>query len=353
MLPLISEKLVAWYLQSHRKLPWRKTKDPYRIWISEIILQQTRVEQGLLYYLNFIKNFPDIKSLASASQEKVLKQWQGLGYYSRARNLHHTAKAIVQDHNGKFPGDYEQLLRLKGIGHYTAAAIASFAFNLPHAVVDGNVIRVLSRLMAVNVPAKSMEGKRLFQRKADELLNRKQPALHNQAMMEFGALVCKPVSPLCDKCPLQKNCAVFLAGKVGLYPMKEKKNKQEIIRLHYLMITDGKRIVISKRSEKGIWKGLYEFPKAESPGKKKIPVEAIRKRLNQFGIKNNKLIVNVVSNLKHILSHRILLADCSLIKMNDLSRLKTGSTEKIIPLRLLNRYPVPRLMEKIMEKGRY
>jgi A/G-specific adenine glycosylase len=345
---LIQDKLTAWYKTQHRKLPWRTTKDPYRIWISEIILQQTRVEQGLPYYENFIKTFPDVKTLAMAPLQKVLKQWQGLGYYSRARNLHATAKILVKQFGGKFPSEYEQLRSLKGIGAYTAAAIASIAFNKPYAAVDGNVMRVLSRLFVIDAAVNSTAGKKIYQNKADELLNKKQPALHNQAMMELGAMVCKPAKPLCDACPLRLECAAHQTGTSHLFPVKVKKNLPSNMRMHYVLITDGESIILSKRSGKGIWKGLYEFPKVESAGKNGIPVKEIQKKLNGMGIKKGEM-KDVVSNMKHALTHRIVWADCTMIKVKDFRGMKLSGTEKMVRLKTLKRYPVPRLVEKLME----
>ena len=198
----LQETLLQWYAENHRDLPWRHQPTPYHVWISEVILQQTRVSQGYEYYQRFIGKWPTVGDLARASEEEVLKMWQGLGYYSRARNLHRCAKQVVEQHGGVFPADYEQLKKLQGIGNYTAAAIASIAFGLPHAVVDGNVYRVLSRLFDIDTPININEGQQLFARLADEMLNREQPSLHNQALMEFGALHCTPKNPDCLHCPL-------------------------------------------------------------------------------------------------------------------------------------------------------
>lgn len=204
-----SAKIINWYQQNKRDLPWRTTNDPYFIWLSEIILQQTRVDQGMSYYLKFTQTFPTISHLAKADNEKVMKLWQGLGYYSRARNLHTTSQIVHSDHKGQFPDSYESILELKGVGEYTAAAIASFAFNKPHAVVDGNVYRVLARVFGILTPIDSTQGKKEFRELAETLLNKKDPALHNQAIMEFGALQCKPVNPDCSSCPLQSMCYAF------------------------------------------------------------------------------------------------------------------------------------------------
>ncbi|HPR61276.1 MAG TPA: A/G-specific adenine glycosylase, partial [Prolixibacteraceae bacterium] len=201
-----SNKILKWYNINKRELPWRKTKNPYFIWISEVILQQTRVEQGKQYYLKFIDSFPDITSLAAASEDEILKTWQGLGYYSRARNLHKGAKQIVQNYNGIFPNKYHELLKISGIGPYTAAAIASIAFNIAKAAIDGNVYRVLSRVFEINAPIDSSTGKKTFDTLANKLIDNKQPGNYNQALMELGALICKPRNPICENCPLQNNC---------------------------------------------------------------------------------------------------------------------------------------------------
>ena len=254
-----SKLLIDWYLSNQRELPWRKTKNPYHIWLSEIMLQQTRVAQGLPYYLRFTEEFPTVFDLAEASEEKVLKLWQGLGYYSRARNLHFTAKEIVKNHQGQFPSDYHQLLKLKGIGSYTAAAITSFAFNQPYAVVDGNVIRVLSRVFGIEIPYDSVTGKKRFQQLAQELLIKNKPGMYNQAIMEFGALQCKPKSPNCSICPMQDFCIAYQAMEVHAFPVRSKKIKVKERFLHFLMIQTDNGICIGKRKS-GIWNGLYEFP---------------------------------------------------------------------------------------------
>lgn len=219
---IITSVLIKWYHKNKRHLPWRDTQNPYLIWISEVILQQTRVIQGLDYYLRFIRKLPDIQSLATVSEDEVLKLWQGLGYYTRARNLHAAAKNIVHYFNGKFPDNYTDILKLKGIGKYTAAAVASFAFNEPVPVVDGNVCRVLSRLYAINYPADSAEGQKLIYSLAEKIIDKKNPGIFNQAIMEFGALQCVPQNPDCSKCPLNKKCLAYIYNNVSLFPVKKK-----------------------------------------------------------------------------------------------------------------------------------
>lgn len=253
-----------WYRQNARNLPWRTTKNPYFIWLSEVILQQTRVDQGMNYYLNFTSTFPTIFDLANASEEEVLKLWQGLGYYSRARNLHKTAKEVVRLHNGIFPASYKELLALKGIGPYTAAAISSFAFDLPHAVVDGNVYRILSRYYGIDDPIDTSKGQKLFQELANELIPQKDPGMHNQAIMEFGAVQCKPKQPACDTCVLIASCASFGTENIMLRPLKSKKTKVRNRYFHYFHLRDQDKSAWIHRSGKDIWQHLNEFPMIET-----------------------------------------------------------------------------------------
>jgi len=260
-----SNTLIQWYLQNKRELPWRKTKNIYQIWLSEIILQQTRVNQGLKYYEDFITTFPTIFDLAEADENRVLKLWQGLGYYSRARNLHFSAKYIVKELNGEFPENYEGLIKLKGVGDYTASAIASICFDEPTAVVDGNVYRLLSRYFGLKTPINSSIGIKEFKELAQQLIDKKQPGLFNQAIMEFGAVQCKPQNPDCNICPLNMSCFALQKQIVSSLPVK---NNKIIIKkrfLNYLVITcQNNNTLIRQRTSKGIWQGLYEFPLVES-----------------------------------------------------------------------------------------
>lgn len=257
--------LLDWYATNARSLPWRNTRDPYQIWLSEVILQQTRVVQGLPYFERFVKAFPTIADLAGASDEAVLKLWQGLGYYSRARNMHATARLIHNEYGGVFPATYAELIRLKGIGPYTAAAIASFAFTEVRAVVDGNVYRVLSRVFGVSIPINSTKGKKYFQELADILIDTKAPDRYNQAIMEFGATVCTPKRPNCTECIFNSSCEALRRSQVASLPVKLKKATITKRYLHYLCIEDAKQnIQLLKRPEGGIWAGLYEFPSIES-----------------------------------------------------------------------------------------
>jgi len=262
---IFTNLLIQWYLREKRDLPWRKTSDPYPIWLSEIMLQQTRVVQGLPYFLRFIEAFPTVFKLAEAEEEKVLKLWQGLGYYSRARNLHATAKHIAFELNGKFPDTYKELLKLKGVGEYTAAAIASIAYGEPVPVVDGNVYRVLSRYFGVETDISSTSAKKEFFELADSLLPKENASVFNQAMMEFGALQCVPKNPDCQKCVFNGSCLALKIAKVDRLPVKLKKTKVVNRFFNYLIIKDViGNSVVQKRTGKGIWHNLYEFPLLET-----------------------------------------------------------------------------------------
>jgi A/G-specific adenine glycosylase len=260
-----SNILIYWYLQIKRDLPWRKTKDPYLVWLSEIMLQQTRVAQGMSYYLAFSTVFPTVEDLANAEESKVLKMWQGLGYYSRARNLHFTAKYISTELNGAFPTTYKELIKLKGIGDYTASAIASICFNEPAAVVDGNVYRVLARYFQIATPINSTQGIKEFKNLAQSLLDKTQPGVYNQAIMDFGALQCKPQNPDCHHCPISSSCLAFDKKLVKELPVKEKKLKVKKKYFNYIVvITKENKTIFEERKGKGIWQGLYQFPLIET-----------------------------------------------------------------------------------------
>ncbi|MCL4115227.1 UNVERIFIED_CONTAM: hypothetical protein GTU68_027265 [Idotea baltica] len=260
-----SKTLINWYLQNQRELPWRKTNNPYFIWLSEIMLQQTRVAQGLSYYLKFTEAFPTVLDLAKADESTILKMWQGLGYYSRARNLHFTAKHIAYNLNGEFPSTYKDIIKLKGVGDYTASAIASFAFNEPTAVVDGNVYRVLSRYFGIETAINSSAGIKEFKALADTLIDTKEPANYNQAIMEFGAIQCKPKKPLCMFCPLSESCIALQKNLIEKLPVKEKKIKIKNRYFNYLVVnTENDTTLLTERKGKGIWQGLYQFPLIES-----------------------------------------------------------------------------------------
>jgi len=298
-----SKLLTTWYLQNKRDLPWRKTTNPYLIWLSEIMLQQTRVAQGLPYFLSFTKAFPTVFDLANAKEEEVLKLWQGLGYYSRARNLHNTAKHVATDLNGKFPDNYKSLLQLKGIGEYTAAAIASFSYNEVTPVVDGNVYRVLSRYFGIETDISSPKAKKEFTDLAYELIDKQQPALFNQAIMEFGALQCVPKNPSCNICPLNTSCWALANKKVDLLPIKGKKTKITNRYFNYLLIIDNQqKTIVHKRIQKGIWHNLYEFPVIET--EKEESIKTISDLIQAQFSEIEKIIHLDSETVLHKLSHQ-------------------------------------------------
>lgn len=336
--------LIEWYHEHKRDLPWRNTNDPYLIWISEIILQQTRVAQGYAYYQRFIERFPNLESLAASEENEVLKYWQGLGYYSRARNLHQAAISV----NGVFPVRYEDILKLKGVGIYTAAAICSFAYNQPHAVVDGNVYRVLSRFFGVNEPIDSGKGKKIFASLAHDLLDKVQPALYNQAIMDFGALQCTPLSPDCTVCPFKNRCFAFNHNMVSSLPIKQNKTKTSERFFYYLLIRDNGNIYLNKRTENDIWKNLYELPLIESNIALAVD-DFIRKQEFASIFKENSVVnVRLLNKTKHVLSHRIIYADFYELEAQDI---KMDFLSKYTRLNMadLELYPVSRLMHNFFE----
>ncbi len=300
-----SKTHITWYHVNKRSLPWRDTSNPYFIWLSEIILQQTRVAQGLPYYERFVETYPTVEQLAAAPQDEILKLWQGLGYYSRARNLQTAAQQIV-DNGGIFPKNYIDLLKLKGVGEYTAAAIASFAFNEAVAVVDGNVYRVLSRIFGIALPINSTEGIKEFKELANNLIDAAHPAQHNQAIMEFGALQCVPKNPDCGVCPFQVDCVAFKENRVGELPVKLKKTKVLSLFHHYLVtITPSGKTLLQERPQTGIWAGLYEFPFVAAKGAL-LPVELTDAADFQKVFKGVRFRESVYNQqpIKHLLSHR-------------------------------------------------
>lgn len=339
----ISKKLIGWYKKNKRDLPWRNTTDPYRIWLSEIILQQTQVVQGLNYYLRFTENFPTVTDLANAPEDTVMRLWQGLGYYSRARNLHTAAKYIQATHKGKFPSTYAEIKELKGVGDYTAAAVSSFAFDLPHAVLDGNVYRVLSRLFDLHTPINSGQGKKEFQLLADELLDKKEPALHNSAMMEFGALWCKPQNPKCETCVLQEHCMAFQRQTVKELPVKDKKIKIKNRYFNYIIFNYNDAVYIQKRTEKDIWQNLYQFYLIETPQQETeetvLSHPALQLLTKAFTVEK------ITSLKKHVLSHQHLYA--TFYELSVKSPLKGPAFLKIKRSELMA-YGLPQLIIKYL-----
>jgi len=299
-----NSRIHHWYAISKRDLPWRNSRNPYFIWLSEIILQQTRIDQGLAYYLRFTEEFPTINDLANASEDQVLKLWQGLGYYSRARNLFFTAKYIKQHHLGMFPDDYNSIRSLKGIGEYTAAAIASISFNLEYPTVDGNVYRVLSRFFGIQDAIDTNSGKRVFYELARELITGTNPGMHNQALMEFGALQCTPKNPNCRQCPLVDGCFAFDSGKIADLPVKRNKNKQRNRYFSYLVFVRGNCTWLRQRINTDIWKGLYEFPLVETSEKTDIDQILTNNEWDKITNRTGIIVGNISSWKVHILSHQ-------------------------------------------------
>lgn len=341
-------RLRKWYEQNQRHLPWRETNDPYCIWISEIILQQTRVIQGLDYYKRFILHFPSVATLAAAEEEEVLRLWQGLGYYSRARNLHAAAKQIMQEHNGAFPTQYEDIRRLKGIGDYTAAAITSIAYNQPYAVLDGNVYRVLSRLTNNATPIDSTTGKKFFTQIANTLLDPINPRIHNQAMMELGAIQCTPTNPNCTTCPLMTVCEAANAGTTEELPLKEKKTKIRERYFHYLYIETEQEVFMQKRTKKDIWQHLYEPPLIETD--RALSREELLQHRDFISLTQGcgRVEIMAESSQKHILSHQHLHAHMVRIQIEK----PNEHLQAYIKITKENEqnYPVPRLIELLRNK---
>jgi len=310
-------QLQHWHQQQNqRKLPWKHIKDPYKIWLSEIILQQTRAEQGLPYYVKFIKHYPTVTKLANANENEVLKLWQGLGYYSRARNLHYTAKFIANELKGKFPNNYSELLKLKGVGPYTAAAIASFAYNLPHAVVDGNVNRVISRFYGVKLPIDEAAGRKQIEEISNKNIIKTQPAEYNQAIMDFGATLCKPANPFCETCPMQTNCYAFKNNMVGELPLKVKKIKKKTRYFNYLVFEAGNGTYMHKRTDNDIWRNLYEFPLLESS--KVLKPKAVKDYLKTHFNDINFIKMLPTITTKHLLTHQTIHVAFYKIKVGEL-----------------------------------
>ncbi len=336
--------LEAWYLDVERDLPWRKSSNPYHVWLSEIILQQTRVSQGLEYYNTFVETFPTVYDLAAAEEEKVLKLWQGLGYYSRARNLHYSAKYIVEQCSGVFPTTYKELLQLKGVGDYTASAIASICFGEQTAVVDGNVYRVLSRYFGIETPINSTLGIKEFKALAQELLKTNNPGRYNQAIMEFGALQCKPQSPNCIQCPLQTKCVALATNQIKNLPVKEKKVKVKKRYFNFIVLQtpDGKTR-IEQRKGKGIWQNLFQFPLIETTTSVSLPQLISNESFQELvtGITPEILLFNR-EEWVHKLSHQHLYTRFWVLK-------SASKRNDLLPVERLEEYPVPRLIHRFLE----
>ena len=340
---IFSNTLIHWYLKNNRELPWRETKNPYFIWLSEIILQQTRVAQGLSYYKKFIEAFPSIFELAKANESTILKMWQGLGYYSRARNLHFTAKYIATELNGEFPATFNEIIKLKGIGDYTASAISSICFNEPTAVVDGNVYRVLSRYFGIKSPINSSSGIKEFKALAQVLIDKTQPGTFNQAIMDFGALHCKPQNPLCSSCLFSESCVALEQNRIKELPVKKNKIKVKKRYFNYLVIvTSNGKTILSERKGKGIWQGLYQFPLIET--NKNISInELISKEefVNLFPFNSSISLFNK-KEIVHKLSHQHISTKFWIIETENSDEIKIKWAE-------IEKYPVPILIANFLE----
>jgi A/G-specific adenine glycosylase len=348
------QKLVSWHQnENKRELPWKGEKDVYRIWLSEIILQQTRAAQGLKYYERFLKLYPTIQKLAAAPLDEVFKLWEGLGYYNRCRNLHATANTIVNELSGKFPSTYEGILKLKGVGPYTAAAIASFGFNLPHAVVDGNVYRVLARFFGITEPSDSTKGKKIFQQLAQDCLAQNEPAVYNQAIMDFGATVCKPDNPLCSKCPLQKKCVASAQDKIAHYPVKEKKLTVKSRWFSFWILECNGKFAVRKRTGKDVWANLYEFPNAEWSSEKlwkKAGENELVTWLQNHHIQNRHIIKTISKPFRQQLTHQTIHAKAVITQLSG-KEPNIGMGFEWRSKTRLKSIPFPRLMNEMMEKG--
>ena len=343
----VADILLDWYAREGRDLPWRRTRDPYRIWLSEVILQQTHVAQGTEYYLRFTERFPDVASLAAAPEDEVLKLWQGLGYYSRARNLHAAARQVVERFGGRFPVALEEVRSLRGVGDYTAAAICSAAYDAPRAVVDGNVYRVLARLFDLDAPIDSTAGKRAFAELAQSQLGTAHPGRYNQAIMDFGALRCTPSSPRCEVCPLAGQCLALAAGTVAARPVKQGKTRVRDRWFNYLHVSSGDRTLLRRREGRDIWQGLYEFPLIETEGPAELPELVCLPQFRELLGDAPWHLVRSIPLPKHQLSHQTLHAVVHRIETPSLT---PAAAAMAVPTAALGDYAVPRLIDLYLIK---
>ncbi|MFI1744997.1 A/G-specific adenine glycosylase [Thalassobellus sediminis] len=341
---IFSKTLIRWYSINKRVLPWRQTNNPYYIWLSEIILQQTQVKQGLPYYEAFVTKYPTVFDLATANESDVLKLWQGLGYYSRARNLHASAKYVANELKGEFPNNYKDLLKLKGVGDYTASAIASICFNEVTAVVDGNVYRVLARYFGIDTPINSSKGSKEFKQLAQELIDHKNPAEFNQAIMEFGATQCKPQSPDCSVCPFQNGCIAFNKNKISDLPVKIKSAKAKKKYFNFLVfISKDEKTILEKREGKGIWRNLYQFPLVET--EKEVDATLLQPLIVEHDLLRNASFELVLYNkdaIIHKLSHQHLYTKFWIINVEEIK-------QKGVLIDEIHGYPVPILIGNFIE----
>ena len=346
----ISRLLLEWYARNGRELPWRETKDPYKIWISEIILQQTRIAQGMDYYFRFLEKFPDIESLAAANEKEVMKAWEGLGYYSRARNLHETAKNVVENNNGVFPDNYKDILNLKGIGPYTAGAISSICFNLPEMAVDGNVKRVAARFFGLDNNIKNSGSDKFIKDSLKEIFDKKNPGSFNQAIMDLGSMICTPTRPACEECPLSSQCVALKTDRISELPVSYSKTKIRNRYLNYFIISSKNELLIRKRETNDIWKSLYEFVLIETPGphheKELIPL--IEK---QFEASQNFIVTLISPGIKHILSHQRIFTRFIHIETEIFPQKLLKGGYEICKKEELGDFPFPRLLEKYLQSN--
>ena len=345
-----SSQLLEWFASHARSFPWKETKDPYLIWLSEIILQQTRVEQGLPYYQKFAKKYPSVKDLANTSNDELMKLWEGLGYYSRARNLHAAAKFIVEQYDGIFPKEYKNILKLKGVGPYTAAAIASFAFDLPYAVVDGNVYRVLSRYFGIEEAIDTSIGKKKFSSLAQELLYRKNPGKYNQALMDFGSIQCKPKQAVCLDCPLRLDCYAFQNDKINDLPRKEKKLKKRTRYFNFIILNIEGEVLLEKRTAKDIWRDLYQFPLIENDTLIHYfdDLKALE-NWKQYFLELPVELISVSSTFKQELTHQTIIARFWEVQLVDKKDIEKPAFIKVLR-KNLKTFAFPKIIDKYLKE---
>ena len=322
-----ADTLISWYEDHKRDLPWRGEPDPYKIWVSEIILQQTRVQQGWDYYLRFIDNFPDVKALAEADEDRVLKVWQGLGYYSRARNMHAAAREIMEKHGGHFPNEYDKILSLKGIGNYTAAAISSIAFGLPYPAVDGNVIRIVSRIFGICDDVTQPVVVKKITAICEMEIDSKRPGVFNQAAMDFGAMQCVPRNPDCDECPFQSSCYAYNNHLVDILPVKKKKAESKHRYFHYTVYLSDNQTIIEKRTGSDIWRNMYQFPLTETD--------------------SEEYADKPLFSIREVLSHQIIHAAFYVKTVKKLPKL--SQNQLVIPFDDMEKYPMPKIMTEFLK----
>lgn len=339
------ERLLQWHEQANqRTMPWKGEKDPYKIWLSEIILQQTRVEQGLAYYEKFTAHYPTVQDLANTPDPQVFKEWEGLGYYNRCKNLLATARKVVKDNAGLFPAKYTDLLALKGIGPYTAAAISSFAYNQPYAVVDGNVYRVLSRVYGIDTPIDSAPGKELFNALATQSLVNAQPALYNQAIMDFGATVCKPGKPVCKTCSMQSFCAAYQTGQVNKLPVKEKILKKRVRHLSWILLESGGRFYVQERTGSDIWQHLHEFYLMETPTNPNWDIQMLKQTL-EWQLGDAPTQVNLINQGSQQLTHQKIVGNFYHAQFK--SRPKTLKGKNWLTSKAIQQLAFPKLLRQL------